>query len=146
MVQNAHDMLENNPKLLDEYKKNSYKIFNDPRVTKVGKFIRRFSLDELPQFFNILKGEMSVVGPRAYYPYELAEQQGKYPESKRFVKIILSGKPGLTGLWQILGRKDLPLTENIEYDLYYIQNLSFMLDIIIMLKTIPKVIAGKGAY
>ena len=80
MVQNAQELLDNNPRLLAEYKKNSYKIFNDPRITQVGKFIRRFSIDEMPQFFNILKGEMSLVGPRAYYPYELDEQQKKYDE------------------------------------------------------------------
>ena len=90
MVQNAQEILDNNPKLLAEYKKNSYKIFKDPRVTKVGKFIRRFSIDEFPQFLNILKGEMSLVGPRAYYPYELDEQQEKYPTSRKFVKIILA--------------------------------------------------------
>ncbi|OGE72221.1 hypothetical protein A3H40_02470 [Candidatus Daviesbacteria bacterium RIFCSPLOWO2_02_FULL_38_15] len=145
MVQNAHDMLENNPKLLDEYKKNSYKIFNDPRVTKVGKFIRRFSLDELPQFFNILKGEMSVVGPRAYYPYELAEQQGKYPESKRFVKIILSGKPGLTGLWQVTGRSQINFDKRVEMDAQYVQKKSILYDFWIMVETIPAVLFGKGA-
>ncbi|MDP3733375.1 MAG: sugar transferase, partial [Candidatus Daviesbacteria bacterium] len=71
MVANAQQLLDNNPKLLAEYKKNSYKIFKDPRITRVGKIIRRFSIDEIPQFFNILKGQISLVGPRAYYPYEL---------------------------------------------------------------------------
>ncbi len=112
---------------------------NDPRVTKTGKILRTFSLDELPQIYNILKGDMSFVGPRP----ELLAIVKTY---KRWHHLRHQVKPGLTGLWQILGRKDLPLTENIEYDLYYIQNLSFILDIIIMLKTIPKVIAGKGAY
>ncbi|MBI2600047.1 sugar transferase [Candidatus Daviesbacteria bacterium] len=145
MVQNAHEILESNPKLLEEYKKNSYKIFNDPRVTRVGKFIRRFSLDELPQFFNILRGEMSIVGPRAYYPYELEEQQEKYPESKKFVRIILSGKPGLTGLWQVTGRSEINFDERVKMDAEYVKKRSLLYDFWIMLKTFPAVLSGKGA-
>ena len=145
MVQNAHEMLENNPKLLNEYKKNSYKILNDPRVTRVGKFIRRFSIDELPQFFNIFKGDMSIVGPRAYYPFELSEQQEKYPASKKFVKIILSGKPRLTGLWQVTGRSEINFDKRVEMDAWYVQKRSLIYDFWIMLKTIPAVLSGKGA-
>lgn len=145
MVQNAHEILENNPKLLDEYKKNSYKIVNDPRVTSVGKFLRRFSIDELPQFFNILKGDMSIVGPRAYYPYELDEQQEKYPASKKFVKIILSGKPGLTGVWQVTGRSEINFDKRVEMDAGYVKKRSLIYDFWIMLKTIPAVFSGKGA-
>lgn len=145
MVQNAHEILESNPKLLDEYKKNSYKIVNDPRVTSVGKFLRRFSIDELPQFFNILKGEMSIVGPRAYYPYELDEQQEKYPASKKFVKIILSGKPGLTGVWQVTGRSEINFDKRVEMDAGYVKKRSLIYDFWIMLKTIPAVFSGKGA-
>ncbi len=145
MVQNAHQLLENNPKLLDEYKKNSYKIFNDPRITRVGKFIRRFSIDELPQFLNILIGEMSIVGPRAYYPYELEEQQIKYPASKKFVKIILSGKPGLTGLWQVTGRSEINFDKRVEMDAQYVEKRSLLYDFWIILKTIPAVLSGKGA-
>lgn len=145
MVQNAHAILENNPKLLDEYKKNSYKIFNDPRVTKVGKYIRRFSIDEFPQFFNTFKGDMSIVGPRAYYPYELAEQQEKYPASKKFVKIILSGKPGLTGLWQVTGRSEINFDKRVEMDAEYVKKRSLLYDFWIMLKTVPAILSGKGA-
>lgn len=145
MVQNAHEILESNPKLLDEYKKNSYKIVNDPRVTSVGKFLRRFSIDELPQFFNILKGDMSIVGPRAYYPYELDEQQKKYPASKKFVKIILSGKPGLTGVWQVTGRSEINFDKRVEMDAGYVKKRSLIYDIWLMLKTIPAVFSGKGA-
>lgn len=145
MVQNAQEILDNNPKLLAQYKKNSYKIFNDPRVTRVGKFIRRFSIDELPQFINILRGDMSIVGPRAYYPYELEEQQEKYPESKKFVKIILSGKPGLTGLWQVTGRSEINFDKRVEMDADYVQKKSLFYDFWIMLKTVPAVISGKGA-
>lgn len=145
MVQNAHEILENNPKLLEEYKKNSYKIFNDPRVTRVGRFIRRFSIDEFPQFFNILKGEMSLVGPRAYYPYELEEQQKKYPTSRRFVKIILSGKPGVTGLWQVSGRSEINFDKRVKMDAEYVKKRSLVYDIWIMLKTVPAILSGRGA-
>lgn len=145
MVQNAHEVLEQNPKLMEEYKKNSYKIFNDPRITRVGRFIRRFSIDEFPQFFNILKGDMSLVGPRAYYPFELEEQQVKYPNSRKYVKIILSGKPGVTGIWQVSGRSNINFDKRVEMDAAYVQKKSVFYDIWLILKTIPAVISGKGA-
>ena len=145
MVKNAQEVLEKNPKLMDEYKKNSYKIFNDPRVTNVGKFIRRFSIDELPQFFNTLNGDMSIVGPRAYYPYELAEQQERYPASRKYVKVILSSKPGLTGLWQVTGRSQINFDKRVEMDAEYVKKRSLLYDFWIMLKTIPAVLSGKGA-
>lgn len=145
MVQNAQEVLEENPQLLEEYKKNSYKIFNDPRVTAVGRFIRKFSIDEFPQFFNVLKGEMSLVGPRAYYPFELEEQQIKYPNSRKFVKIILSGKPGLTGIWQVSGRSNINFDKRVTMDATYVQKKSVIYDIWLMIKTIPVVILGKGA-
>jgi len=145
MVKNAHELLESDQKLLQEYKKNSFKIFNDPRITNVGKIIRRFSIDELPQFLNILKGEMSLVGPRAYYPFELEEQQIKYPSSRKFVKIILSGKPGITGVWQVSGRSNINFDKRVEMDAKYVMRRSIIYDILLMLKTVPAVISGKGA-
>ncbi len=145
MVQNAHEILEKNPKLLEEYKKNSYKIFNDPRVTRVGKFIRKFSIDEFPQFVNILRGEMSLVGPRAYYPYELEEQQRNYPKSRKYVKVILSGKRGLTGVWQVTGRSEINFDKRVRMDASYVIRKSIFYDFWIMLKTIPAVISGRGA-
>lgn len=145
MVQNAHEVLEQDPKLLEQYRKNSYKIFNDPRITTVGKILRRFSIDEFPQFFNILKGDMSLVGPRAYYPFELEEQQIKYPKSRKFVKIILSGKPGVTGIWQVSGRSNINFDKRVEMDAEYVQKKSMLYDIWLMVKTIPAVISGKGA-
>lgn len=145
MVQNAHEILEKNPKLLEEYKRNSYKIFNDPRVTRVGRIIRKYSIDEFPQFFNILKGEMSLVGPRAYYPYELEEQQKNFPQSKKYVKVILSGKPGLTGVWQVSGRSEINFEERVKMDAGYVKRKSVTYDFWIILKTIPAVISGRGA-
>ena len=103
MIVNAHDLLRKNPKfkhLYEQYKKNSYKLYADPRVTLVGKFIRKHSIDEIPQLINVLKGDMSLVGPRPYYPDELDEQQRKYPHTKILVNVVLSSKPGVTGSWQ----------------------------------------------
>jgi len=145
MVMGAHDLLQKNPHLLEQYKKNSYKIKDDPRVTNVGKFIRRFSIDEFPQLLNILKGEMSVVGPRAYYPFELEEQQIKYPNSREFVKIILSAKPGATGVWQVSGRSDINFDKRVEMDAQYVQRRSALYDIYLILKTFPAVLIGRGA-
>jgi len=111
----------------------------DPRITRVGKWLRRTSLDELPQIINVIKGDMSFVGPRPEMPFIVARYEGWQMQRLRV-------KPGITGLWQIMGRKDLPLDENLEYDFYYIRNQSILLDITILLRTIPTVLMGKGAY
>lgn len=150
MFVGAHDILHNDPKykdLLEKYKKNSYKLDmdEDPRITKIGKFIRKTSLDELPQLFNILMGEMSIIGPRAYYPFELEEQQIKYPSSRKFVKIILSGKPGLSGVWQVSGRSEINFDKRVEMDAAYVLRKNILYDIYIILKTIPAVLTGRGA-
>ena len=112
---------------------------DDARIIPVGRWLRRSSLDELPQLFNVLKGEMSMVGPRPEMPF-IVESYEPWQRAR------LSVRPGITGLLQISGRKDLPLHSNLEYDFYYIQNQSLLFDITIMLKTIPVVLFGKGAY
>lgn len=147
MVEGAQEMLQSNPALLKKYKQHSYKlpIDEDPRITDVGKFIRKTSIDELPQLLNILKEEMSLVGPRAYYPFELDEQQVKHPHSRKYVKIILSGKPGLTGLWQVSGRSEINFDQRVKMDASYIERRSILYDLWILLKTIPAVISGRGA-
>ncbi len=147
MVQNAWEILQKNPELLKKYKENSYKLptDEDPRVTRVGRFIRKTSFDELPQFFNILRGEMSLVGSRPYYPFELEEQQKKYPDSKQYVDIILRAKPGLTGLWQVSGRSDINFDARVRLDAEYVQKRSIIFDIWLILKTIPAVLSGRGA-
>lgn len=147
MVVGAQEMLNSNPDLLKKYKQNSYKlsIDEDPRITRVGRFIRKTSIDELPQLINILRGEMSLVGPRAYYPFELEEQQIKHPNSRKYVKIILSGKPGLTGLWQVSGRSQINFDKRVQMDAAYIKKRSIIDDLWIILKTIPAVLSGKGA-
>lgn len=148
MIQNAHEMLRKNPKftkLFEQYKKDSYKLRDDPRITKVGHFIRKHSLDEVPQLINVFRGEMSLVGPRAYYPDELREQQKKYPETKNAVKVVLSVKPGITGYWQVSGRSEINFDKRIKMDAEYVRKRSILYDFYIIAKTPWVVISGKGA-
>ena len=116
-----------------------FKIKDDPRITAVGKFLRRTSFDEVPQLLNVIKGEMSLVGPRPPLPQEVA----KYAE---WQKTRLSIKPGMTGLWQVRGRSDLSFDEGVLMDLYYIENWSLRLYFMILLRTIPAVLFSRGAY
>lgn len=148
MIVNAHKLLTTDPKfrkLYKEYKKSSYKLHRDPRVTSVGNFLRRHSIDEIPQLLNVLKGEMSLVGPRPYYPDELEEQQKKYPETQGLVKEVLSVKPGITGIWQVSGRSEVNFDKRIALDAHYARNMSLGLDIEILVKTPWVMISGKGA-
>lgn len=148
MIPNAHTLLHTNPKfkkLLEQYKKSSYKLHEDPRVTKVGKFVRKHSIDEIPQFINVLKGEMSLVGPRPYYPDELEEQQKKYPETKALVKEVLNVKPGATGEWQVSGRSEINFDKRIVMDAKYARRRSIIYDILILLKSPLAMVTGKGA-
>jgi exopolysaccharide biosynthesis polyprenyl glycosylphosphotransferase len=116
-----------------------HKRRDDPRVTRIGKIIRKTSLDELPQFLNVLMGDMSLVGPRPELPWLVAEYQ---PWQHRRFEV----PQGITGWWQINGRSDKPCHLNTDQDLYYIQNYSFLLDIIILVKTVPALLKGKGAF
>lgn len=148
MVENAHEILRENPKyskLYDVYKRGSYKLKDDPRITRAGQFIRKHSLDEIPQLVNILRGEMSLVGPRAYYPDELKNQQGKYPHTADSVKVVLSVKPGLTGFWQVSGRSEINFDKRIEMDAMYVRKRSILYDLWIIAKTPWAMITGKGA-
>lgn len=123
----------------------SYKPRNDTRVTPFGKFIRKHSIDEMPQLFNVLKGEMSVVGPRAYLKEELEEQLKKYPKAKKYISEVLTIKPGITGYWQVSGRSEVNFDKRIEMDAYYARKRSLLFDLMIMLKTPWAMITGKGA-
>jgi len=142
MVMNADEelrkLLETDSAAREEWEKNQ-KLKNDPRITKFGKFLRRTSLDELPQFFNILAGDMTFVGPRAVVQSELEKFQDK-------AEYILSVTPGLSGLWQISGRSETNYEERVMLDCYYIQNWSLWLDIWIIVQTLGAVLKGKGAY
>ena len=148
MVENAHEILRENPKyskLYNVYKKGSYKLKDDPRITKIGRFIRKHSLDEIPQALNILRGEMSLVGPRAYYPDELKNQQKKYPHTIDSVKVVLSVKPGVTGFWQVSGRSEINFDKRIKMDAAYVRKRSILYDFWIIAKTPWAMITGKGA-
>ena len=142
MVENAEEllfkMMEEDPKIKEEYLTNK-KLKNDPRITKVGEFLRKTSLDEFPQFINVLKGEMSIVGPRPYLHREI-------PDMKESYNSIIKVKPGITGMWQVSGRSDTEFEERLKLDEYYVRNWSLWLDIVIILKTIKAVFAKRGAY
>lgn len=145
---NADQSLKNDPKykkLYKEYKESSFKLHKDPRVTKVGKFIRKYSIDETPQFFNVLLGDMSLVGPRPYHADELAEQQEKYPNTVRFVKEMHKVKPGITGYWQVSGRSSVDFDKRIEMDAFYARKKSIIFDILIILKTPWAMLSGRDA-
>jgi len=139
---------KDDPRLLEEYRRNNFKFKNgnDPRITKVGKFIRRFSVDELPQFFNVLKGDMSLVGPRAYKPDELEYKLKEYPQTRKDVETLLKIKPGITGVWQVSGRSEVDFPKRAELDAGYARRSSLLEDLKIILKTPWAMIAGKGAY
>jgi Undecaprenyl-phosphate galactose phosphotransferase WbaP len=142
MVANADQILEaylsQNPGSLSEWKAN-YKIKDDPRITRCGRFLRKFSLDELPQLWNVLKGEMSLVGPRPIVTSEVKYYQQGYALYKRV-------RPGLTGMWQVSGRTDVSYDERVRLDEYYVRNWSLWLDIYIIVRTVWVVLQGKGAY
>jgi lipopolysaccharide/colanic/teichoic acid biosynthesis glycosyltransferase len=146
MVINADKMVYENPELRKSLIDNGYKLRNDPRVTKVGKIIRRFSIDELPQFFNVLKGEMSLVGPRPTETWTWDNYIDRNPEDKEDVKRIMAETPGLTGLWQVSGRSELFYEKRVKLDIEYIDSMSIITDIKILIKTIFVIINPKGAW
>ncbi|MBY0124237.1 sugar transferase [Bacillus sp. S/N-304-OC-R1] len=141
MVIDAENKLKENEVLYQKYLRNNFKIepSEDPRVTKFGIFIRKTSIDELPQFFNVLKGDMSLVGPRPV----VLEELNKYKDRK---KEFLSVKPGMTGYWQASGRSEVGYPERVNIELYYVFNKTILLDIKIIIKTVIQVIFRKGAY
>lgn len=141
MVVNADKILENDPQLYLKYKKNNYKLEpdEDPRITKLGRWLRRTSIDELPQFINILKGDMSIIGPRPVLRQELIEYGSD-------VNKFLSVKPGAMGLWQASGRSNIPYPERCDIELEYVDKASLTFDIKIMFKNIISIFKNEGAY
>lgn len=142
MVPNAEqvlrELLERDPELRAEWVRD-HKLRNDPRVTRLGRLLRRTSLDELPQIWNVLRGEMSLVGPRPVVREELLRYG-------RNVRVYLATKPGITGLWQVTGRNDTDYRRRVALDTYYARNRSLLLDVYILLKTTRVVLGGSGAY
>ena len=132
------DLLANDPIAKAEWDKD-FKLKNDPRITKLGHFIRKTSIDELPQLWNVLKGDMSLVGPRPIIAAEL-ERYGNY------AKYYLAVRPGITGLWQISGRNDISYRERIRLDVRYVISWTLLSDIIILFRTVSVVLGRKGAY
>lgn len=142
MVENAEEILISNKELYEKYKNNSYKLppNEDPRLTNIGGFIRKTSIDEVPQFINLLLGDMSLIGPRPILENELDE----YTEEER--EVLLSVRPGITGIWQVSGRSGVYYPERCEMELYYPRNQSLWLDIKIFFLTIRRVLSREGAH
>jgi len=132
------DILKDHPEMREELARN-FKLKSDPRVTRVGNLIRRMSLDELPQLINVLKREMSLVGPRIITPEEV-EKYNKWDIN------LMTVRPGITGLWQVSGRSDVTYEERVRLDMHYIRNWSIWLDIQLLFQTIPAVLKRRGAY
>lgn len=137
MIRDADDYLAKHPELMRKYQQNM-KLIYDPRVTHVGKFLRKTSLDELPQLFNVLVGQMSLVGPRIIHPSELV-RYGRYAQR------LLAVKPGITGLWQISGRQHISYDERVLLDMRYIDTRSLIVDLAILVKTLKVFIVHTGA-
>jgi len=143
MIHGADELLHQKDKqLLAEFKKGDWKLANDPRITKLGKVLRSLTIDEFPQLYNVLRGEMSMVGPRAYVKKELEEQAKKYPETKEYIPYILSVKPGITGPWQTGGRNEVPFNVRARLDVEYAKKKSIFNDISILCRT-PKAMISK---
>jgi len=138
MCTNGDEILDVHPKLKHELSKN-YKLKDDPRVTRLGKLLRKFSLDELPQLINVLKRDMSLVGPRMITPEELKEYD-------KWHKNLLTIRPGMTGYWQVNGRSDVSYEERVSLDMYYIRNWTIWFDLQLLFQTIPAVLRKRGAY
>jgi lipopolysaccharide/colanic/teichoic acid biosynthesis glycosyltransferase len=138
MVQGAERILERDERLREAFTVN-WKLFADPRVTKIGRILRKYSLDELPQLFNVVRGEMALIGPRIVSPGEL-DRYGELGST------LLSVRPGMTGLWQVSGRQTVSYERRIELDMFYIGHCSLAFDISILLRTVPVVLRAEGAY
>lgn len=138
MVTDGDEVLDQHPELRTELKTN-HKLKNDPRITSIGRFLRKYSLDELPQLLNVLKRDMSLVGPRMISPEEA-------PMYKQFAMNLLTVLPGITGVWQISGRSDISYEERVRLDMYYVRNWSLWLDLQLLFQTIPAVLRARGAY
>lgn len=151
MIPNAHWEILNNPKYSKLKKKwqengNKLKKEDDIRMTWIGKILRSTDTDELPQLLNVVKGDMSIIGPRPMYSGELEQHLKNNPKGKKYLKHIFSVKPGITGIWQVSGRNKIPLSKRLQMEAEYAQNINFLDDMKILLKTPFVVITRRGAY
>lgn len=135
MVPNAFELERKNKEVMKKLRSGKHKVENHPYVTKVGRFIRKYSIDELPQFINVLTGDMSFVGPRALYADEVNKFYKEYPNEKKYMDAIFEVKPGITGFWQVSGRSKIPFKKRIRMEAYYARNYNIFEDILIILKT-----------
>jgi lipopolysaccharide/colanic/teichoic acid biosynthesis glycosyltransferase len=135
----AEQELVSNPDLYETYQRQNYKLRSDPRVTQIGRMLRKYSLDELPQLWNVLRGQMTLVGPRSIPLSEVGEF-GDFARLRHYVR------PGITGLWQVSGRADTSYAQRVELDRHYVQTCSLRLDLLILLRTPIAVLRGVGAY
>lgn len=143
MVPDADELLHKRDReLLKKFKAGDWKIKDDPRITKLGKALRSLTIDEFPQLYNVFKGDMSMVGPRAYVKKELEEQTKRYPQTEPYVADILSVKPGITGPWQTSGRNEIPFAKRAKMDAQYARNRSLLADLQILCKT-PRAMISK---
>lgn len=143
MIPDADKLLhEKDAELLKQFKENDWKLANDPRITRLGKILRSLTIDEFPQLYNVLKGDMSMIGPRAYLRRELDEQTKRYPETKKLVEDILSIRPGITGVWQTSGRNEIPFRIRAKMDALYARKRGLATDLSIILKT-PRAMVSK---
>ncbi len=145
MIPNGQAWLDEHPEWKKKYEENNYKLDPDPRLISGGKFLRKSSIDEMPQFLNVLFGDMSIVGPRTYFPFELEEQGNRYPNTKQYIEIVKTIKPGITGPWQVGGRSEIGFEERIKMDAEYASKKSTLYDLSIILKTPFAVISQKGS-
>jgi Undecaprenyl-phosphate galactose phosphotransferase WbaP len=136
--QRFEELVLKDPRLKQEFERHG-KLRNDPRVTRIGRFLRKSSLDELPQLWNVLKGEMSLVGPRAYLFNQI-------PQLHSNTATVLRAPPGISGLWQVSGRSETTFEQRVEMDIYYVRNWSVWLDLVILARTVKTVVLGKGAF
>ena len=146
MVIDADEIMLKNVEIYKQMRSGVNKMKDDPRVTKVGKFIRKYSIDELPQVINVLRGDMSIIGPRALRPDEFKLYEKKHHGNVSKLDILTSIKPGITGYWQVSGRSNVDFEKRMDMDCKYAKKKSILFDILILLKTPFAVIKGEGAY
>lgn len=146
MVINADDILFKNKELYKKMRSGNNKMEDDPRVTPIGKFIRKYSIDEFPQVINVILGDMSFVGPRALRPDEFDEYKNRNSENAKKLAVMITVKPGITGLWQVSGRSKINFDQRIDLECEYAKKKSIFIDLMILFKTPFAVIKGEGAY